>query len=712
MKKTNQLPLSVRKTSPSTKTPTKKINHLGPILHINSEPKIGTENLLRNDNIENNNNINLNMIRTSSNLEQREGMKDAPLHIDFKENDLKDLSDLMKQLNDNSSPPTTNIPSNITPPTSKNPKSKTSSSEKKVSLAKLLGKSKTITTSPKSSQLSPETNKEELKIKTPNNEDPALSNIESSSNSSPPSPPLSLLPPKQLIIPPISIPDSIYSQPLERIEIDHRTESPPPLPPDSPMSFGLPSPISFPLNPFISSPIISPRTSHILSGIHSPIRSKTPKRNLVELSIGELTKSVTKIQKINTLFDQNNDDSYEWSSLCSQIGANNSSLKEIVLKKCSLDDDQHFLTFFESLIENDVHLQVLDIEGNKMRPEACSYLGEYLFMSRDTLKVLNLRNNPLTDEGVWNIVQSYKEVSEKIDYISQLTEIDISGAQVSDEGLLCLALFAKDYLPNLSSLKCFGNCITNINVIKDLVKDSGKLRHVDFWKNSIQVESLARLASSSTNLISLNLGCNFLGDKGVVVISKYLSIAKNLRCLDLSGNEIRDAGGFHLANAILVNCGLTLLNLANNLLTENSVSRIIDCIKNHPTLCNLSITRNRINPVRVQDLNRYISDVNAVRKRLGYPVCKSFISTSIDLPTSSPRKSLNQNQTTSSNDSFDEELTLSISHNTHTPRAFTPNFEIEPILSPSLNLSPSCSSELPVDRINPKTETNPFQIIP
>lgn len=52
-----------------------------------------------------------------------------------------------------------------------------------------------------------------------------------------------------------------------------------------------------------------------------------------------------------------------------------------------------------------------------------------------------------------------------------------------------------------------------------------------------------------------------------------------LKSLDLSGNEISDAGGFHMANALLINHGLVMLNMNNNNMAEEACVKLLESIK-------------------------------------------------------------------------------------------------------------------------------------
>ncbi|KAG2394242.1 hypothetical protein C9374_004006 [Naegleria lovaniensis] len=351
-----------------------------------------------------------------------------------------------------------------------------------------------------------------------------------------------------------------------------------------------------------------PRTSSPRSGRSSD------RKNIIE-----------KIIRQNTLFDQNNTESYEWNSFCFNITSHKSNLKELRLKKCGLKDVEHASPLFKCLMANQVKLKILDLEDNNITKASMSHLSEYLLVASESLQFLSLRKNQITDEGISCLTSSFKG-QENI--VLSLEEIDLSSNHISDEGLTFLTSFAKYHTPYLATIKCFDNSITNINILRSLINDEDKnyLRNIDLWKNSIQLEGLARFTTIATKITSLNLGCNSLSDKGVIVISKYLSFCKSLKCLDLSGNDITDSGGFHMANALLVNQGLVMLNMSNNNMGEEACVKLLESIKNHATLCNFNLCRNRLSPNSLIDLTRFVSDINAARKKTGYPICKAFMS--------------------------------------------------------------------------------------
>lgn len=236
---------------------------------------------------------------------------------------------------------------------------------------------------------------------------------------------------------------------------------------------------------------------------------------------------VEKIIRQNTLFDQNNTESYEWNSFCFNITSHKSNLKELRLKKCGLKDFEHATPLFKCLAANQVKLKILDLEDNFITKASMSQLSEYLLVACESLQVLNLRKNQISDDGIACIASTFKDQ----DTVLYLEEMDLSSNYISDEGLTYFTNFSKHYAPYLATFKCFDNSITNINILRSLINDENKnyLRNIDLWKNNVQLEGLARFTTIATKITSLNLGCNSLGDKGVIVISKYLSFCKSLK---------------------------------------------------------------------------------------------------------------------------------------------------------------------------------------
>ena len=53
----------------------------------------------------------------------------------------------------------------------------------------------------------------------------------------------------------------------------------------------------------------------------------------------------------------------------------------------------------------------------------------------------------------------------------------------------------------------------------------------------------------------------------------------NFESIDLCGNDITETGGYPLANALLVNHGLAMVNLVHNFLTFDVCCRILECAK-------------------------------------------------------------------------------------------------------------------------------------
>jgi len=270
-------------------------------------------------------------------------------------------------------------------------------------------------------------------------------------------------------------------------------------------------------------PLVPQLTKLPMGGISNG-HSQTPK------SPSSARNPPQKIIMKDTLFDNASQESSEWNKVISVISKQQYFLSEISFIRCGLTDVDHVIPLLNGLANCRVKLSTLQLEGNFVSKDSMTALASYLIVSLDSLEVLNIRKNNITDEGVTELCLAVKDLLKGSIVTSTLRELDFSGNHVSDVGFQELAQFCKLFTPNLSSLKLFGNYCTNPSILKVFLGDTGcKLKNIDFWKNSIQVEGLSRFILVASHLTSLNLGYNNLGDRGMVIISKYLSSCTTLR---------------------------------------------------------------------------------------------------------------------------------------------------------------------------------------
>ena len=274
-----------------------------------------------------------------------------------------------------------------------------------------------------------------------------------------------------------------------------------------------------------------------------------------------------------------------------------------------------------------ISIDSLDISGRNIGNEGAEVVSSCLdfFDSHDdkhdfndfrSLHTLDLSSSIINDDGVKLIVDSLKNykslTSLKLsgnpavsfcsgepiiaDFPKSLLSLDLSKCSIGDHGTKALANALRGC--NLISLNVSFNNIGNhgANNLATFIEHSNKVLQVlDISHNIIQshgVETLSTQLRNCSDLHTLILGCNHIGESGAKFIGNALEHCKNLHTLDIHDNDILCDG----ANALVC-----MLKCCNNLHTldiaYNNIcgTALADAIKSCHNLTELNISNNRIN---------------------------------------------------------------------------------------------------------------------
>ncbi len=215
--------------------------------------------------------------------------------------------------------------------------------------------------------------------------------------------------------------------------------------------------------------------------------------------------------------------------------------------------------------------------------------GLSLFAQNNTLQVLSLAGNDLTDEsvellakntGLFSLLLSHNKVSVKgaraLALNKTLKQLDLNYNLIQTEGAIALAQNA-----TLTSLMIAGNSIASLGVsafadnsgLTELdmsynhVDDTGAaalarlptLTHLNLGYNQITFDGALAL-SQMTRLVSLTICHNLLKDPGMAALAQI----KTLQHLDVAGNRV----GVEGAHALALNTSLLSLVLSSNLVGD------------------------------------------------------------------------------------------------------------------------------------------------
>jgi Ran GTPase-activating protein (RanGAP) involved in mRNA processing and transport len=191
-----------------------------------------------------------------------------------------------------------------------------------------------------------------------------------------------------------------------------------------------------------------------------------------------------------------------------------------------------------------------------------------------SLEVLNLGNNAITNDGVWQLTRV-------VGTLERLRILDLSSNQLGDDAAAEIARMLPS-LQSLSSLDLSGN--------KE-IGDSG-------------AEVLADALQSMPTLSELTLTYNSIGNLGSASLGALL---ENENChlvdIDLNGNKVGDEGAVALAQGIKSNTSLTHLDLRANVIGDEGVGEFLDTLDANTTLLKLDLRQNSISSSRMMVLD-------------------------------------------------------------------------------------------------------------
>ena len=234
------------------------------------------------------------------------------------------------------------------------------------------------------------------------------------------------------------------------------------------------------------------------------------------------------------------------------------------------------------------HLQEvseLNLFGNNVADQGVPHLCDALKDGNCKLTELNLGNNRITDQGVGHLCDALKDGNFK------LTELNLSGNSVTDQGVAHLCDALKDVNCSLVKLDLAFNNMADQGVahLCDALKDLNcKLNRLDFCANNITDQGVAHLFDA-------------LKDGNC-----------KLTELNLGKNKITDQGAAHVCGALKDgNCKLTKLDLHEDNITDQGVAHLCDALKDgNCKLTKLDLEENNLTDQGVAHLCDALKDGN------------------------------------------------------------------------------------------------------
>ncbi|KAG0327464.1 NACHT, LRR and PYD domains-containing protein 14 [Dissophora globulifera] len=236
----------------------------------------------------------------------------------------------------------------------------------------------------------------------------------------------------------------------------------------------------------------------------------------------------------------------------------------------------------------------LDLSENQLGPKAVHTLQQIMVRLQKNkacnIRRLNLSNNVINDVGCISIA--------KIILGSILTHLDLSFNKISDWGAsTILAAFESNDL-TLRDINMEANPMSyagGVDICKILALPQSRITHLDLRGakvTDVGVPYLAEaLKSHSCPVVSLNLYDCQLTDTGILKLAIKLSVNKSLRVLGLGCNCIGDMGILALSQGLMLNNYLEELDLSENdmAISRAGMEALISVMRSNTSLLDLRV---------------------------------------------------------------------------------------------------------------------------
>ncbi|WP_375331722.1 hypothetical protein [Candidatus Tisiphia endosymbiont of Temnostethus pusillus] len=106
----------------------------------------------------------------------------------------------------------------------------------------------------------------------------------------------------------------------------------------------------------------------------------------------------------------------------------------------------------------------------------------------------------------------------------------------------------------------------------------------------------------NNSITNLNLSSNQIGDAGAKSLAECLKDNKSITTLKLNNNQIGDAGAKSLAECLKDNKSITTLKLNNNQIGDAGAKSLAECLKDNKSITNLYLSSNQIGDVIAKEI--------------------------------------------------------------------------------------------------------------
>lgn len=279
--------------------------------------------------------------------------------------------------------------------------------------------------------------------------------------------------------------------------------------------------------------------------------------------ISKLLMYCSKIEKINLCWNRDLENGL--LDICNGLINSSSSLREVNLSRCALDEKQ--CEDFAKLLHSAINVEIINLCWNRNMGNGLLCICQGLVNSSNSLRELDLSRCDLNGN------QS-KDVSKLLMKCHKLEIISIHFNNNLRDGLLDVCNGLKNSIKTLKKINFFWFDLNQYQILDvgRIIMNCSKIETIEiFWNKNVENELLEickRLISSSNNLQKIDLSCCYLHENQTRDIAKLLRNYSKIEIINLNGNK---------------NMGDGILNISNQLeLSSHSLKEIhfSDCYLN------------------------------------------------------------------------------------------------------------------------------------
>uniref|UniRef100_A0A672KJ90 NLR family CARD domain containing 3 n=1 Tax=Sinocyclocheilus grahami TaxID=75366 RepID=A0A672KJ90_SINGR len=260
-------------------------------------------------------------------------------------------------------------------------------------------------------------------------------------------------------------------------------------------------------------------------------------------------------------------------------------------------------------------LTTLDLRGNNIGAKGAKTLCEALKMNQVLVSV-NLQNNHIENEGACALAEVLQSNRKLTTLNVQKNGIGPEGAEVSAQNLIILNSLLKIILSlQIIKLLIVNELLIYLSHVFSLQSNSVSDRGVKALSHALQsnrglaitslhlqwnfikagaAKALAQSLMSNTCIQLLDLQENALGDNGVIALACALRSNSSLSVLYLQGVSAGKSGAVALADALVVNESLHTLDLRGNSIGMEGAKAFSSALKKNRSLRSLNLQENSL----------------------------------------------------------------------------------------------------------------------